>query len=336
MQTSRKLTQALLGLAALVMLSASALAADPGLPFPATSDINDQKAGSVLIYTVYSSNAANPNAENTKINITNTSSTSSAFVHLFLLDGSNCAAADFFVCLTPNQTTSFLTSDIDPGVSGYIIAVAASSVTGCPINFNFLIGDEFVKFATGHSANLGAEAISAVAAVPAVCDAFSVSADLLFNGVAYNRVPRVLALDSIASPVDGNSTLLIVDRVSGNLLEGTGNNIGTLFGILYDDVETAFSFTIPFSGCQLKRVLTDTFPRTAPRFSVVIPQGQTGWAKIWATAEVGIVGSMITYNPAAGTSASAFNGGHNLHKLTLVATETLTIPIFAPTGACFF
>src|SRR5215468_8953213 len=87
MQTSRKLTHALLALFALVVLSASAFAADPGQTYPPTSEVSDQKAGSFLFYNFYTSGATSGATANTRVNITNTSSTSSAFVHLFFVDG---------------------------------------------------------------------------------------------------------------------------------------------------------------------------------------------------------------------------------------------------------
>ena len=78
------------------------------------------------------------------------------------------------------------------------VRAVATDAAGCPIVNNSLIGDEYVKFATGHHANLGAEAVSALAA-PA-CDPTASSVDLLFNNVQYGALPRVLAL-SIAAAV---------------------------------------------------------------------------------------------------------------------------------------
>src|SRR5207247_1481906 len=112
--------------------------ADPGTPIPATSPISDEKAGSVLFYNQYISNPTNPASENTRINITNTNPTATAFIHLFFVDGMSCAVADNLLCLTANQTTSFLTSDIDPGVQGYIIAIAVDGASGLPTKFDFL------------------------------------------------------------------------------------------------------------------------------------------------------------------------------------------------------
>src|SRR5689334_6479165 len=125
MRTSRKFLSAMLSLAALVLMSAAALAADPGLVYPPTSEVSDQKAGSVLIYNVYTSGATSGNSQNTRINITNTSTSSGVGVHLFFVSDA-CAIADSFICLTATQTATFLSSDVDPGVTGYVVAVATA------------------------------------------------------------------------------------------------------------------------------------------------------------------------------------------------------------------
>ena len=163
------------------------------------------------------------------------------------------------------------------------------------------------------------------------CDPGSPSATLRFNGLAngYNRLPRVLAVDSIYSPADANNTLLIVTRIGGDL-STSGAFIGPLFGILFDAQENPYSFTTNAPACQLRRVLSNTFPRTTPRLTQVISAGTTGWMKFWGTNDIGIIGAVINYNPNAKTSPSAYNGGHNLHKLTFTDTVTLTVPVFPP------
>ena len=78
-------------------------------------------------------------------------------------------------------------------------------------------------------------------------------------------------------------------------------------------------------------IVRNDFPRTTPRFELVIPAGSTGWMKFWvASGDQGILGASINFNANAGTAAGAFNSGHNMHKLTLSAFNAYIMPIFAP------
>jgi uncharacterized repeat protein (TIGR01451 family) len=299
----------------------------PGIPLPELPGTvgSDQRPGSILIFPYYTSDPINSVAQNTRINITNTDVSNSAFLHLFFVDGATCSSADSFLCLTPNQTTSFLMSDLDPGVSGYLVAVAVDS-NGCPTEFNSLIGDEYVKLASGHRANLPAEGVVGIDIPP--CAPGDVSAVLQLDGVQYSMLGRTLAADNLPSPLDGNSTLLVLDRIAGNLGQGT-SPIGSIFGLLYNDTEVGYSFSFSNPSCQLRATLNASFPRSVPRYTEIIPAGRTGWMKFSTisgpTEGGGLVGALLNFN----ADPNGFNGGHNLHKLTLSPTS-LTIPIFTP------
>lgn len=301
----------------------------PGIAYPALSEASDIKEGSVLFYPIYTSDATNSNAQNTRISITNTSATEKATVHLFAVDGASCAVLDAFLCLTPNQTSSFLASDFDPGNTGYLVAVAVDDNNGIPRAFNELVGDEFVKFSSGHQANLSAVSIASSMMYPAGPNPNVTTATLRFDGMNYNRLPRILAASGIGSRAEGNSTMLIVNRIGGDMTT-SGALIGNLNGQLFDDAENGFSFTANVASCQLRRTLDNTFPRTFTPFDRVLPAGRTGWMKFWTVNDAALLGAQINYNSNAGSSAGAFSQGHNLHHLTLSDTATLVIPVFIP------
>lgn len=302
--------------------------AGPGTLAATTSLLNAQRPGSILIYNVFTSSAAASNQQNTRLSLTNTHPLLKSYVHLFFVDGASCSVADGFVCLTPNQTTSFLASDLDPGTSGYVIAVAVDAL-GCPVSFNHLIGDEFVKFSSGHTANLGAEAVTAIAGGLPFCDGNTTTAELRFDGSSYSVLPTVLAADNLSSRADGNDTLLILNRIGGSLATGAGT-LGSVFGILYDDAEAPVSFSFAAGTCQLRSVLSSSFPRTVPRYETFIPAGRTGWLKVSATNLGAMTGAVLNFNPNAAAQGGAFNQGHNLHKLTTTNTVAVTIPVFPP------
>jgi predicted extracellular nuclease len=298
----------------------------PGTPAPSTSILSDQRAGSALIYNIYTSSAIAPNAQNTSVSVTNIEPSRPAYVHFFFVDGSTCSVADSYLCLTPNQTATFFASDLDPGTTGYIMAVAVDQ-NGCPVNFNYLIGGEYVKFASGHSANLGAEAVSAIAGALPLCNENSTLAQLSFDGVSYGALPRVLALDNVPSRADGNDTMLILNRIGGDL-SATAAPLTHIYGIFYNDTETGVSFDFNPNSCQIRSSISNHFPRIPTRFEQFVPSGQSGWLKLYSTDDQGILGLAINFNINAAAKANAFNHGHNLHKLRLTLNVSLTIPVF--------
>ncbi|MDX2031257.1 MAG: hypothetical protein SF339_11330 [Blastocatellia bacterium] len=289
--------------------------------------IGFQPAGSVLVFNLYSSNPTSPEQENTRISLTNINPTRRVTVHLFFVEGQSCQVADMFICLTPNQTTSFLAWDLDPGTTGFLVAVAVDGATGVPISFNSLIGEEYVKLESGHHANLPAEFFAAREdAAPAVA-IDEISAELRFDGVNYQAMPRALAAANLQSNGTGNDTLLVLNRIGGNMML-MADGIGTVSGMLFDDLETGYSFCFTNMACQLKASLNNNLPETSPDFETAIPAGRSGWMKLWNADDAGLLGATLVHNPLSIITVEAFNQGHNLHKLSHSTTTRLLIPIF--------
>lgn len=279
---------------------------------------SQQKPGSLLIYNLYTS-SVNRSTQDTEISITNTNPVNPVNVHLFFIDGMTAAVSDQFVTLTQNQTLSFQASDIDPEVTGYMIAVAIDA-DGCPIISNYLIGRADVRFTSGHHSSLPAIGVSGLTANQPPCTPGSITATLSFDGVRYDELPRTLTIDSLPSPANGNSSMLVVNRLGGDLADQV-LKIDTINGLLFDDSEISRTFTLNGGVCQLRGILGDNFPRTQPRYTTVIPSGRTGWMKFWAGTDQALTGVMI--NKGAGD----FSGGYNLPALTTTNTASLTIPV---------
>src|ERR1041384_5339247 len=89
----RKLAFGLVAGAALLICAASVTHAAPDAP-----------TGSLLFYNLYISNSTSSQTQDTRLSITNTSTTTDVAVHLFLVDTGSCSVADMFICLTRNQT----------------------------------------------------------------------------------------------------------------------------------------------------------------------------------------------------------------------------------------
>jgi hypothetical protein len=307
----------------ILLLAKEGLAADPGAPYQPDQASSDQKAGSVLIYNLYTSDVTSPATHNTRITITNTSAMVPVAVHLFFVDGVSRSIANFAVCLTPNQTISYETVELDPSTEGYIFAVAVD-LNGLPIVHNFLIGDMFVKYGSGHQAGLSAMGVAA-RGMPQM-SSLSVSVDLAFDDLQYDQLPAVLAADNIPSRVNNNDTMIVINRLGGDLVLGT-SALGAVFGLLYNDVENSHSYTLTSSRTQLRYQMTNLMPRTTPRFTTVIPDGRTGWSKFYSVPTAAISGVVLTYHPGSLGAPNAFTGGHNLHHLTRTSAM-FSIPVY--------
>lgn len=298
---------------------------DIGQPIAPGIAPSNQQIGSVLAFPIYTSNASSPQSQNTRIAITNADPARATFVRLFFVSEAG-SVADSFVCLTALQTAHFLASDLDPGTTGYLIAVATDAA-GCLANFNFLLGGEFVKFQSGHVANLPALAFAALSGWQP-CATGAMSATIQFDGVRYSQAPRVVAASNLSNRADGNETVIFINRLGGDFRTGA-SAVGTISGLLYDDVENVLSVSRS-GGCQLRLELTSCFPCPGPRFESFIPSGRTGWLRLYGQSDIALFGASVVTNSNVRATANAFNHGHSLHTLALTNAASLTISVMPP------
>lgn len=307
-KTFRCFTHIALVIGSMTLMSAAAFAQYP----IGQSSIGDMKPGSVLFYSRYSSNPVNPAMGDTQINITNVNQSAGINVHLFLVDGATCSIADSFIGLTPNQTASFLVSDFDPGITGYIVAVATN---GGPTQFNSLIGSEFIRETNGTTAYLQAMTVAKRSAGDVVPDPDGQSR-LLFNGVDYEQLPSALAVDAFNSQTLDNNSLSIFSPPNDLVIGGVVST--SIFSLLYNDAEVAISSSFTVS-CYRYESFTTLFNRGGG-INRHVPSGRTGWIRMTASGRP-ILGSVFGKGPV-------FTGGHNLHAIALLGSYSITVPSF--------
>ncbi|HMV51378.1 MAG TPA: hypothetical protein PLD20_18320 [Blastocatellia bacterium] len=329
----RRSAAMLLAVLTTVVFHSLAQAADPGLPLPADGVMNDQKPGSVLVFNSYSSGATSGTSQNTRIAITNTNPTEPVFVRFYFATDQLGPEAiiSTFICLAPNQTVAFLTSDFDPGVTGFLIAVAVHPQLECPVGFNYLTGRADIKFTAGYQATLEAQTIAALfTGVMPGCQSGTGSATLLFNGSSngYDRLPRTLVIDRLFSPAEGNDALLFINRLGGSTSRFT-DRIGLLVGTLYDDAGNSFDFTRDIALRQYRSSVSALY---SSNLGSALPAGRKGWMKFSATQsnDFALFGAVVNLNANSQASRTVFSGGQNLRALTFTGGVTLTISMRPP------
>lgn len=273
----------------------------------------DQKAGSVLFFAKYTSDTIDPQREDSRINITNTHPMNDIDVHLYFVDGSSCSIADAQMTLTPNQTVSFLSSDLDPGVVGYLVAVA--NYSGVPTQFNFLMGDVYIHELSGLTTMLPAMAIEKVSGGDLMVTPES-TADLVFDGTQYERLPQTVAVSSFNSQA-ADETVLALFIPTTNLGIGT-NESTSIFTLLYDDTERVRSTSF-LIRCYRRLPLSSL--RVIDGLNNFVREGHTGWIKMTTMNDRPILGASFT-------RGLRFSGALNFKHISLLNTYTITVPVF--------
>lgn len=316
---SHNLARALVVFVFLGIASAQSWAGDISGPSEVT--------GSILVYPYYTSNSGT--GADTRITIANTEiyrregamapTPSTAYVHIFFIDGRTCNQSDQFVCLTPNATFTLKASDFDPEVTGYVIAVAVDKDTGNLVNQNSLIGDAFVADGK-YVGNYGAEAFQAYGN-PGINNDGVINFGNLTNG--YDYAPTRFAF-SIQSPVDAPGQRIVTASIGGDI------NAGILFGAsqfgigaIYNGNERPFGSFAGFhvGSCQATSVIGLTAPRVPFGMSILIPSGHIGTMQIPTGPAVGLFMTPIGNNK--------WSGIRSLHK-NRINTATLAIPMYIP------
>lgn len=284
-----------------------------------------QKAGSFLVFPYYTSNTATQ--KDTRLTLSNVG-TQQSYVHLFLVDGASCQPADLFLCLTPNATFSFKTSEYDPENTGFVYAVAVDN-QGRPIPNNGLIGNAFVRDGD-YVDNYAAEAFWRYDTTPT---AISNGVALLqLNGGVYDAAPIQFAVE-IQSPVDTVGQKIVVAPLAGDLtgianlseanptLQAAAGQVGP--GLAANEQEKTVSFSAMLSGgCLKSAVIGTTFPRVPNGLGNLIPTGKAGALQFRVGAGVGLL-----MTPRTGTNK--WVGIRALHKTALTNT-VIAIPALGP------
>jgi hypothetical protein len=273
---------------------------------------NDLQPGSVLFFHRYTSDPNNPQLSDTQINITNINPVENAFVHLFLVDGDSGQMADYGLSLAPNQTLSFLTSEMDPGVNGYIVAVATDGGS-LPIQNNSLIGTALIRENDGHQVVLPAFSVAKISPGPVAKDDEGVT--LRFNGVEYERLPGSLAVTSFNSET-ADASSLVVYSPARNLVSGATETIN-FYSLLFD--ESQRSIPSNFSVRGYRADLLSTFFNRQGGITRHSPLPKRGWIRLSA-GSLPIFGSVIT-------RGAGFTSAYNLPALTLLPSFEIRIPI---------
>lgn len=284
---------------------------------PNAPAVSDQKAGSMLVFPYYTSNSQTK--ADTRITISNVG-TETTIVHLFLMEKS-CTQADQFVCLTPNASLALKMSELDPEMTGWVLAVAVNNY-GVPVQQNNLIGNAFVSDGQ-YVDNYGAEAFRKHSRfTPITYGTSGDTAKLALNDVDYDAAPSQYSIE-IQSPVDAVGQRIVSVGLNGSVIDGLSGAGQVGIGQIYNGNEKPFgSFSAFLTGkCFALATIDTKTPRVPLGMDKVVPAGQVGTVKFNTGGAVGLIMT---------PRGNAWSGIRTLHT-TATTNTSIVIPVFIPT-----
>jgi hypothetical protein len=273
-----------------------------------------EQPGSLLVFPYYASSLYST-AENTAVNVTNTSATDATQLRVLFYSATDCRTAEYAVCLGAQQTLSFKMSDYDPGVKGYCIAYATDAA-GQPVQFNHLVGSARLRQPGAGGAVFDAmlDALTVLKRSAGAVAAANGQAELAFDDLMYDRLPNLLTLDTLPSQVGGaNVTSLLLTRLASSSVSARLTAVNATGD---KSAMTTRSIT-----CQTDVKLPAL--RLNPTLNTLVPADATGWMKVSATDDGPLLGLYLT-------TGSAHTGG-NLRALSYATDFRLTVPVRAVT-----
>ncbi|HKQ75592.1 MAG TPA: PKD domain-containing protein [Blastocatellia bacterium] len=284
------------------------------------------KAGSALIFHRFTSGIYGQS----RINITNTHPTLRIRARVFFIGlADQTLTDDMFINLLPNQTTTLDPAQFAPNQKGWVFAMAVDG-RALPTNFNFLIGSGQAREQGGGASGYTALAIAknSPGSVPRNSDVMT--ADILFNGAQYDRLPSTLGLAGLPSQGD-NTTTVGYERPPLSLLDPPSTR-GSATATAYDDAPASFTATI---GPIEARIGTVRPSVLAAPITSTIANGRRGWLKLSLTTPIfgwssNTPNTAFSAQPGNPIWTGGFNGGSMFFSLAAADSYLLKAPGINP------
>lgn len=282
---------------------------------------SESKAGSLLFFPRFASGVYG----STRLSLTNTHPTLRARLRLFFTGLVEPALMnEYIIILQPNQTTTLDVNEYAANQKGWVMAMAIDG-RAQPFQYNYVLGSAVVKEQTaGLVTGYNALALAKNSTGAAARNSDGVTTDLIFDDTNYDRLPATLALNGVPNQQD-TTTNFGFARPPLSVLE-TPNTRGSLGVTLYDDLLASFGATLGQLEVKLGNVRNNA---SAPPITNTIQKGHRGWFKVNSSSPIFAWFNNLASTPFSGTGGTwtgGFNGGANLHILTLTDNYLLRTP----------
>lgn len=287
------------------------------------SNASSSKAGSVLFFHEYVSNSTQPDQVNTLVSLTNTNPAEGVTLRLIAVH--DCTTDEKFINLGPNQNRTLLMSREFPDSIGYLMAVTVNSA-GAPTQFNWIIGNATVRNWQGYEGSYNAFAVAKRSAGAVKGDGATFA--LQFDGVQFDRLPQVVALDNIQG-TDGEVAIYSPPARIGTA--SVGYNL-KLSATIYNSLGVGVTSEVDGYSCGIYDSITNVWGDK--NLAGIVKKGGSSWASF--KAQDATDRKTIKDMPILGVSLSAIpnkskRGAVTMQVLDWMESYTIALPAMSLT-----